>query len=143
MINSVYLEILKDSFWGNFAPTVNGEFAYIIVLYFGKHDNILASLYALAGSVGGLTATYFLFYGLALLLKKILNRNPNYPQSRHYISKLSPIFGIITVIPQICVIPAFFFGMAKLDFKKFILITIFYRVAYYIFMLSTTQPLYS
>ena len=142
-MNPVYLEILRDSFWGNFALTVNGEFAYIIVLYFGKHNNILASAYALLGSVGGLTATYFLFYGLALLLKNILEKNPSYPQSRHYISKLSPIFGLITVMPQVCVIPAFFFGLAKLDFKKFILITIFYRVAYYIFMIATTHPLYS
>ncbi len=143
MLNSVYLEILKDSFWSNFAPTVNGEFAYTIVLYFGKNDNIIATLAAFLGSVSGLTATYALFYGLAVLLRKILDRNPGYPQARHYINKLSPIFGMISVIPEICVIPAFFFGFAKLDFKKFILITALYRAIYYIFVLNTTPALYN
>lgn len=143
MIDSVYFNILKDSFWGNFAPTVSGEFAYKIILYYGKHDNILASLFALIGSVGGLTVTYLLFFALAKLMKKILDRNPSYPQAQHYISKYSPILGILTIAPQLCVIPAFFFGFAKMNFKKFLMITIFYRLVYYIFMVSTTHPLIS
>jgi membrane protein YqaA with SNARE-associated domain len=144
MINPVYLVVLKDSFWGNFAPTVAGDFAYKVVLSFGKHDNVMVSSFSLIGSVGGLTATYLLFYAVAkFLLKKILDRNPSYPQAQHYLSKLAPIFGAVTVIPQVNVIPAFFFGLAKLDFKKFILITIFYRAVYYIYMVYTTQPVYS
>jgi membrane protein YqaA with SNARE-associated domain len=141
MIDSVYLEVLKDSFWGNFALTVNGDFAYTVLLYFGKNDNLMASLFALIGSVGGLTATYFLFYGVALLLKNVLERNPSYPQSRHYVSKLAPVFGVITVMPQVCVIPAFFFGIAKMNFKRFLVITIFYRIIFYAYMLNSTPVL--
>jgi membrane protein YqaA with SNARE-associated domain len=138
MLDPIYLTIAKDSFFGNFGPTVSGEFAYKVALSFGTYNNILASVAAFIGSVGGLFATYGLFYALAVILKEVLDRNPGYPQARHYISKFAPVFGIIMMMPQICVIPPFFFGFGKMNWKRFLMVLVFYRVMYYIFMLYAT-----
>lgn len=134
-MNIVYLDIIKDSFFSFFPLTVSEEFAYTATVSFGKHDILLSTLSAIAGSCVGLIATYLAFYGLALLLKKLLDSNSGYPAARHYTSKLSPVFGIVMAFPQIAVIPAFFFGITKLRFIKFLTIVLFFRICYYIFFL--------
>lgn len=134
-MNSVYLDIIKDSFFSFFPLTVSEEFAYNATISFGKHDVLFSTLSAIAGSSLGLIATYLVFYGLALLLKKLLDSNSGYPAARHYTNKLAPIFGAVSAFPQVGVIPAFFFGITKLRFLKFLAIILFFRSCYYIFFL--------
>ncbi len=143
MINPVYIEVLKDSFLSNFIATVDAELAYPMVLMFGKHDVITTSIFAFIGSTGGLTATYGLFYALAVLMKKMLESNYGYPAAQHYTSKLAPIFGVFSALPQLSIIPAFFFGLTKMNFYKFLIVIAFYRAAYYIYALNTIHPLFA
>jgi membrane protein YqaA with SNARE-associated domain len=134
-MDSVYLDIIKDSFLSFFPLTVSEEFAYAATISFGKHDVFISTLSAIAGSSFGLIVTYLAFYGLALLLKKLLDSNSGYPAAQHYTNKLSPVFAIVMAFPQIAVIPAFFFGITKLKFTKLLALVIFFRSCYYMFFL--------
>lgn len=143
MLDPIYTLVLKDSLFANFLPTINFEFAYPVMLMFGKHDPILASAAALAGSTAGLILNFYIFVIFAVLLDKQLHTNPGFPAVKHYINKFSPLLGILIASPQFAIIPIFFFGVIKMNLKRFLLITIFYRAVYYAFMLNTTHALFS
>ncbi len=143
MFDSVYISVFKDSLYSGFIGTINAEFAYPALLLFGRHDNILGTAAALAGSTLGLVVSYFVFVLLAKLLKKQLYSNPGFPAAKHYVDKFSPLIGALAVLPEFTVIPTFFFGVTQLNFKKFLIIIVFYRVVYYTYMLNTTHVLFN
>jgi len=141
MPNTVYIDIFKDSFLSNFLITLSSEFAYPFALYFGKPDAVTASIAAFFGSVVGISASFALFLLLAKLLKKHLESNPNFPTVKHYITKFSPLMGALALIPELGLLPAFFFGIVSLSWRRFIAIICFYKAIYYTYMLISTQPI--
>jgi membrane protein YqaA with SNARE-associated domain len=143
MFDSVYIDVFRDSFFAYFIGTLDGEFAFPTLLMYGKHSGIVAAATACLASTLALTANYFIFFLVAKLLKKQLDSNPGFPAVKHYVNKFSPAIGALGILQDFSLIPVFFFGVTQLNFKKFLIIIVFYRVVYYIYMLNTTHVLFS
>ena len=141
--SEVFFTIFKDSFFSNFAITLDAEFAYKGALMMGKTDPLLATGSAFAGSILGLFASFMLFYGFAMLMKKILEKNPGYEPARHYISKFSPLIAILFLFPELSIIASFFLGVTRLKISKFIILAVIYKIIFYTYTVSTTNVLFS
>ena len=125
-----YLEIFRDSFFANFLFTFSKDLAFPISFYFEGFNVILSSLIAVTGSSLGLIITFSMFYIIAKSFDKNLKNNYSYQPFKEFINKYPFTSNFFALLPEASVIAPFISGLAKLNYFKFILYILIFRVIF-------------
>lgn len=135
MFNSVYTEIIKDSFLSHFILTFSSEFTYFVVLKFSQYSHVMATISALLGSSLGLFVSFLLFYLFAVKFSKLLISGSGYEFVCEIMKKYGFVIMAVSALPDIAILASVFFGLVRYKIKTFIFYLIMYRVLYYLYIL--------
>jgi len=130
-IHPAYIEVLRDSFLANFIATFSEDFAFFFIQYFPKYDHFASALWAILGSSAGFILSFIIFVALSLLFKRYLESGQNYIKMRSHANKFMPLIFIISLLPNFGILVPVFLGSLRVNFLKFIFLTILFRSIYY------------
>lgn len=137
MVNSLYNELLWDSFLSALIFTVRDEFILATMSAFDEYDPLTMGVLALAASLGG--------YAINWLVGKLLMHEPwisvnlkkGYDRACHIASKYGKWLLVFVWIDVYGAFLPFFAGMFRIRLRTVLLISAVGKGAYYLYAFQT------